>query len=262
MDEKYNRFVDETMFSRQLLGIGLTSLRKANFANRGLYFQALSSISLGLERLMKLCLLLDDYNKNGRYTSRKELKNYGHNLKNLFEQIKERSHKVIGFNSIHVQVLSLLTEFAQSSRYSNVDFITNDHDNDPMKIWHNSIDKYIYENMLNDRQRHRIEKECELSRNIGDGLPAFTIGYYDENRKPIDSFGELSSLAKRSEMLAGYRTLLVINIIECIYKILHSMSRESTDPYFRCLELNRIFATITYGSDSEKIKRKDFNRMY
>ena len=48
MDEKYRRFVDEVDFSRQLLGIGLTSLRKANFASRGLYFQALSGISLGL----------------------------------------------------------------------------------------------------------------------------------------------------------------------------------------------------------------------
>ncbi|EOY6235171.1 hypothetical protein ACP9IA_000311 [Proteus mirabilis] len=261
MDEKYNRFVDETMFSRQLLGIGLTSLRKASFANRGLYFQALSSISLGLERLMKLCLLLDDYNKNGKYTSRKEMKDYGHNLQKLFKQITECSKKTNNLSDIHIRVLELLTEFAQSSRYSNVDFITNDHDNDPMKTWHNSIDKYIYEKILNDRQRNRIEEKCELSRNIGDGLPAFTIGYYDENRKPIDSVGELYSLEKRSEILAGYRTLLVINIIECIYKILHSMSRESTDPYFRCLELNRIFATITYGSDSEKIKRKDFNRM-
>ncbi|WJV64123.1 hypothetical protein PCO86_09160 [Pectobacteriaceae bacterium CE70] len=75
MDEKYRRFVDEVDFSRQLLGIGLTCLRKANFATRGLYFQALSGVSLGLERFMKLCLMLDDYNQNGKYTSRKELKN-------------------------------------------------------------------------------------------------------------------------------------------------------------------------------------------
>lgn len=261
MDEKYIRFVDETMFSRQLLGIGLTSLRKANFANRGLYFQALSSISLGLERLMKLCLLLDDYNKNGRYTSRKELKNYGHNLYNLFKQITERSKGSDNLSDIHIRVLKLLTDFAQSSRYSNVDFITNDHDNDPMKIWHNSIDKDIYENMLNNRQRNRIEKECELYRCIGDALPAFAMGYSDENRNPIDSFGELNSLVKRSEMLAGYRTLLVIQIIEHIYRILDSMTDDAKDNHFHFLELSRIFATITYGSDSEKIKRKDFNRI-
>ncbi|EFF7444771.1 hypothetical protein BWP76_003567 [Escherichia coli] len=90
MDEKYRRFVDEVDFSRQLLGIGLTSLRKANFASRGLYFQALSSISLGLERLMKLCLMLDDYNKNGKYTSRKKLRDYGHNLSKLFNLVIER----------------------------------------------------------------------------------------------------------------------------------------------------------------------------
>ncbi|HBD1384421.1 TPA: hypothetical protein KHU63_005023, partial [Escherichia coli] len=104
MDEKYRRFVDEVDFSRQLLGIGLTSLRKANFASRGLYFQALSGISLGLERLMKLCLMLDDYNKNGKYTSRKKLRDYGHNLSKLFNLVIERVDSPSGLNEIHYRV--------------------------------------------------------------------------------------------------------------------------------------------------------------
>ncbi|MEQ1962751.1 hypothetical protein ABLB69_06160 [Xenorhabdus khoisanae] len=261
MDEKYRRFVDEVDFSRQLLGIGLTCLRKANFASRGLYFQALSSISLGLERLMKLCLMLDDYNQNGKYTSRKELKDYGHELKKLFDLVTARFSKQPDLHEIHYKVLDLLTNFAKSSRYSNIDFITNNHDNDPMKAWHNEIDKCIYEDLLTDKQRRIIDKKCERYRGYGNALPSFVMGYYDENRTPITSPGELNYLLKRSEMLAGYRALLVIQIIECIYNILDSMTSQAKDHYFHHLELSRFFATIIYGTDRDKINRKDFNRM-
>lgn len=261
MDEKYNRFVDEVDFSRQLLGIGLTCLRKANFANRGLYFQALSGISLGLERLMKLCLMLDDYNKNGEYTSRKELKDYGHNLSKLFNLVSKRVDFPSGLNEIHLRAIELLADFAKSSRYSNIDFITNNNDNDPMKSWYNEIDKEIYEKVLTKRQRDTIDNKCKLYRVFGDTLPCIVAGFYDENRNPINSMGELNYLLIRSEMLAGYRVLLVIDIIEFFYKILDSMTFQAKDNHFHLLELGRIFATIIYGTDRDKINRKDFNRI-
>lgn len=261
MDEKYRRFVDEVDFSRQLLGIGLTCLRKANFATRGLYFQALSGVSLGLERFMKLCLMLDDYNQSGKYTSRKELKDYGHDLNGLFKLVTERVDFPSGLHDVHYRVMELLTEFAKSSRYSNIDFITNNHDNDPMKCWYNEIDKRVYDELLTNRQRNFINKKCELYRNIGEMLPIFVMGYYDENRNPISSPGELNYLLKRSEMLAGYRALLVIEIIECLYNILNSMASQAKDNHFHHLELGRFFATIIYGTDRDKINRKDFNRM-
>ncbi|CAM3643050.1 hypothetical protein ACV1MK_24205 [Klebsiella michiganensis] len=260
MDEKYRRFVDEVDFSRQLLGIGLTCLRKATFATRGLYFQALSGVSLGLERFMKLCLMLDDYNKNRKYTSQKALKHYGHDLNVLFGLVTERVGFPSGLHEIHYRVIELLTEFAKSSRYSNIDFITNDNDNDPMKYWYNEIDKKIYDELLDDRQRDIIDRKCEESRSIGEALPTFVMGYYDENRNPIKSPGELNYLLKRSEMLAGYRVLLVIEIIECLYNILDSMASQSKDNHFHHLELGVFFATILYGTDRDKIARKDFNR--
>lgn len=261
MDEKYRRFVDEVDFSRQLLGIGLTCLRKANFATRGLYFQALSGVSLGLERFMKLCLMLDDYNQSGKYTSRKKLKDYGHDLNILFSLVTGRVDFPSDLHEIHYKVMELLTEFAKSSRYSNIDFITNNHDNDPMKYWFNEIDKRIYDELLNNRQRNIIDKKCEEYRDIGESLPIFVAGYYDENRNPINSYGELNYLLKRSEMFAGYRVLLVIKIIECLCDILGSMASQSKNNYFHHLELGRFFATILYGTDRDKINRKDFNRM-
>lgn len=261
MDEKYQRFVNEVEFSRQLLGIGLTSLRKASFADQGVYYQALSSISLGLERLMKLCLILDDFNRTGNYTSRDQLRDYGHNLFKLFNLIHSRADKEIPLKEYHLKALQLLTTFAKSSRYSNIDFITSDADTDPIKEWHNEIDKRIYNDVLNEKQRERINKKCDEYRVVADSLPIHVMGFYDENRNEINSGGELHYLILRSEMLAGYRVLLVIQIIEAIYKIFKSHTRNPRDQHYCYLELSRFFATIIYGSDRDKINRKDFTRM-
>ncbi|MBZ7345081.1 hypothetical protein FMJ17_17945 [Klebsiella grimontii] len=62
-------------------------------------------------------------------------------------------------------------------------------------------------------------------------------------------------------MFAGYRVLLVIKIIERLCDILGSMASQSKNNYFHHLELGRFFATILYGTDRDKINRKDFNRM-
>ncbi|WP_324027380.1 hypothetical protein [Aeromonas caviae] len=260
MDEKYRRFVNEVDFSRQLLGIGLTSLRKANFSERGTYFQALSSISLGLERLMKLCLILDDHNKTGEYTSQKDLKKYGHDLTSLFKLIHQRANVEINLRDANLKALKLLTTFAKSSRYSNIDFITGDLDNDPIREWHNEIDASIFQDILTDKQQRKIMEECELYRRIGANMSAITTGHYDENGNEISSVSELAYLIKESDMLSGYRVLLIIQIIESICDILNYFTHNPRENWFNFLELNRMFANITYGSDSEKRKRKTFDR--
>lgn len=260
MEMKYQRFVNEVEFSRQLLGIGLTSLRKANFSSQGVYYQALSSISLGLERIMKLCLILDDFNQSGKYTSEKQLRGYGHDLLRLYKLIHERTSNDITLKDYHLKALELLTTFAKSSRYSNINFITSNEDIDPIKQWHNEIDKRIFNNILTEKQRIRINKKCNLIERAANSLPIHIMGYYDENRNEIKSAGQLHYLLTRSEMLSGYRVLIVIQIIESICNILKSHTRNPRDNQYHFLELGRIFATITYGSDRDKRNRKDFTR--
>lgn len=258
MDEKYKKFVNEVDFSRQLLGIGLTSLRKADFSTRGLYFQALSSISLGLERLLKLCLILDDYNKTGQYPSRKVLKDYGHKLTELFNFAQKKTKNAPKLNEIQSNALELLTKFATSSRYSNIDFITNDFENDPIKEWYTEIDEKIWSVMLKPKDINRIIKKCEEVRSLVKDLPIFVGGYEDEMGNEIKDAGELYYLNTRSSLLAGYRVLVVIYIIKAILKILQTKIDETHNNDFRMLELGRIFSTITYGTDKEKIRRKNF----
>lgn len=63
MDDYYSReFIalqNEALFTKELLGIGVTQLYKANYAKKGIYYQAFTCLSTGLERIGKLCLILD-----------------------------------------------------------------------------------------------------------------------------------------------------------------------------------------------------------
>jgi hypothetical protein len=49
--------VNEAEFTKEMLGAGATQIRQANYATRGIYFQAFTSLATGLERIGKLCLM-------------------------------------------------------------------------------------------------------------------------------------------------------------------------------------------------------------
>ena len=70
-----------------LLG-GLNSLRNANIDenHRGLFYSGLFELATGFERLMKIVLILDHQLKNHlKNPTNKELKAFGHNIKDLFD---------------------------------------------------------------------------------------------------------------------------------------------------------------------------------
>ena len=55
----FNALLKEAQFTKEILGAGATQIRNANYARKGLYFQAFTSLSTGFERIGKLCLMLD-----------------------------------------------------------------------------------------------------------------------------------------------------------------------------------------------------------
>lgn len=114
--------------------------------------------------------------------------------------------------------------------------------------------------MLKPKDINRIIKKCEEVRSFVKDLPIFVGGYEDEMGDEIKDAGELYYLNTRSSLLAGYRVLVVIYIIEAILKILQTKIDETHNNDFCMLELGRIYATITYGNDKEKIRRKNFIR--
>src|SRR2546421_11263019 len=86
--ETFNALVKEAQFTKEMLGAGATQIGKANYATKGIYFQAFTSLSTGLERIGKLCLLLGHYIRtDGEFPSMGYMKNeIGHQLMVLYQR--------------------------------------------------------------------------------------------------------------------------------------------------------------------------------
>ena len=81
----FSAFLEEAEFTKEILAIGVTQLYKANYASQGIYYQSFTCLSTGLERLAKLCLILDYYiQQQGVLPSEKYIRNYGHRIPDLY----------------------------------------------------------------------------------------------------------------------------------------------------------------------------------
>lgn len=263
LDDKYHKLYDELNFTRELLGLGLTNIRKANFQNKGIYLQAFSNLSLGLERMMKVCCILQYYSTHKKFPNSKEIKKYGHDLEKLFSYISSLYPIENKLTDIHYKILSHLSEFASGSgtRYSNINFIGNNEDNDPIYNWHKEIDIFIYEHMLTARQKKSILDKIQYQQSIYRRIvPAFVFFVSEENKEILDT-DNLTEIFYKISSISGYRVLLIIEILEYIFNILEHINNKNSHTDYFLLDLGRLFATFFYGSNTEKRTRKDFTRL-
>ena len=64
MNDTFQAFLNEAVFTKEIISSLVTQIRKADYAQKGFYFQSFTSLATGLERIGKLCLLLNYYIKN------------------------------------------------------------------------------------------------------------------------------------------------------------------------------------------------------
>ncbi|HFD4038247.1 TPA: hypothetical protein ACF3XN_002996 [Vibrio parahaemolyticus] len=151
--QDYRLFVQEGHLTMSSLLGGLNSIRNANIDDnrRGLFYSGLFDLATGFERLMKIVLVLDHkLNNDLKNPTNKELKAYGHNIKELFERCSglAKSYGLRGELKLcdkQTKIISTLTEFAKGSRYYNLDVLTNHTKNeDPISLWLDVIDDHIW----------------------------------------------------------------------------------------------------------------------
>jgi len=109
------------------LAMGLTELRSANVYNKGAFYSALFNLSVGIERLLKAIIIMEHMLKNNlSVPTKKQLRGCGHNITELYDecvkisinhgsQLPARS----SIDNINQELLGLLSDFAQITRYHN-----------------------------------------------------------------------------------------------------------------------------------------------
>ena len=270
-NEIFLAFLEEAKLSKELLALGVTQLYKANYANKGIYFQSFTCLYSGFERLEKLCLILNYYIKsNGCLPNENDIRKYGHNINALFEKCRqiENEHNLrVNFkckldDEIHTSILEVLNDFAKSSgRYSNMNTLINapKTDIDCLENWYNNVDLKIYSVNVTLAKKQKIENNAKA---IGSILNQFGLAIFStEDNLVITDHEELSRRTGIWEAIAKYRQLYTLQIIRYLSEIIIELGHKAMIinnqdiPYF-----SEIFG-LFYNDDSYFKTRKTWDKL-
>jgi hypothetical protein len=267
--DTFKALLKEAEFTNEMLGSGATQIRAANYASKGRYFQAFTSLSTGLERIGKLCLMLDYYIDNHRefpgsdYVKREIC----HNI----EVIYEKSRSVISKRSIvlphlqdlndpiHKAILSVLSGFARGDRYSNINLLVGDRrSTDPIALWFNSVDQPLYKTRVSPRRRQSVEQNAfVVSSLLGSHV---SVLHTSETGEVVANLEEASQMTGMYRAVAPYRQLYVLQIIRFWVELVWSLQDTAMQsggqdiPFF-----SEIFAPF-FNHDSYLRTRKTWDK--
>ena len=220
----------EGIFAAESMAMGINALGNADYVRIANYPLAFFSLSAGLERAAKLALCLQHYVINNKFPSRSSIRAYGHALNDLLntldsigEQLPQVEHARLPTFQIHVNIVSLLSDFANNlTRYYNLDFLTgptrNVNSYDPIERWYDQVILEVLRLHLTARRRARIESYAStLDRVYGDSTVTMLI---HENGSPLDTVFESSRSAELTTFAVPYTRMYVLQICRFVSTVL------------------------------------------
>jgi hypothetical protein len=182
----------EGQLAAEQLASGVTLLGRASSACPGLYTQAFFALTTGLERLAKLILIADHaITHSGRFPTNHDLRDAGHKIFELLrtcEKISRRHQSGLPHanrpnHPIHECVISVLTEFAEDTRYYNLNLITGANVarlSEPLTTWWERVGRPILKEHYDERQRKKDQAHAAGIANMLS--PAFVLHHSEEGR--------------------------------------------------------------------------------
>ncbi|MFT5249539.1 MAG: hypothetical protein ACI93P_001265 [bacterium] len=265
----FNSLLNEAQFTGEILASGVTNIGKVNYAKRGKYFESFISLTTGLERMGKLCVLLDFYiHNNGKFPQDRRMRKIGHSLvelQALSQDLIDRNDIRFEFfskidNPIQIKMLEILSQFAKGDRYANINFLTADgEDSNPIKDWYEQVEIPLYSSRISKKKQFQILQNAEIAQLTLGGISR--VVHLSESGEDIMDINIASFKTGMSEATAKYRRLYIAQIIRFWLEILRelqykAMSFKNQDiPW-----LNECF-TIFYNSNSFLLSRKRFDRL-
>lgn len=248
--------IKESSLAATSISQGLTALRKAHFGDKGLYYQAFFLLTIGIERILKLTIIVKSLVEKDKFPENEELKKFNHKLKDLFIYVSSSLRPEDNFlnqNELFLPILEFLSNYASDSRYYNLDTLSGKtHFIDPLYQW-SSIQKII-------RIKYCKVSLSELDIAIIESLKDHSLFMYrDESDKPISDSKKYILEAKYADKVQGYSVLFVYKIIDYLILLLTECAyRKRMLPEYR--EFFRLFQN-EYMTDLIIMKKKNWNRL-
>ncbi|NMC13728.1 MAG: hypothetical protein GYA34_12715 [Chloroflexi bacterium] len=270
VNSTFQAFLNEAQFTKEILSIGVTQLYKANYNTKGIYYQAFTCLSIGIERAAKLCSILDFYIINhGTLPQEDYIRQYGHEILGLFKHCHEiANQRQITFNfpnkfdnEIHWSILQVLNDFAQSSgRYSDINTLLGKNQIlNCMHQWHETVDKKIFEKHVSTKKKQRIENQAKELKS--DLQQIFMVHFIGEDSMEITDLKEAMIRTDIWKAVAPYRQLYTLRIIRFFAEIIDELGFRARGiglqeiPYF-----SDIFG-IFYNNDTYFKSRKTWDKL-
>lgn len=265
LSKTFNALNKEAQFTREMLGSGATQIRNANYATKGIYFQAFTSLSTGIERIGKMCLMLDYFIDNGgRFPDAAFMKSdICHNILLIYQKsaaVVDKRSVPLHFQknlsgSIHQAILSVLSEFARGDRYSNIDLLVGaKRQSDPISAWFNQVDQPIWTTHVNKKKKDKVRARAAIISSVLS--PQMMVLHTSEIGEELTDIEQASQQTGMWEAVAPYRQLFVLQIIRYWVELLISLQHQARSqdiPYF-----SEIFAPF-YNDDSYIRTRKTWD---
>lgn len=222
-----------------MIASGITNIGKANYAKKGIYFQAFTGFSTGLERLGKLCALVDQiiYFKGlppqDEFAKllKGELRHDLIKISAKCDEIKMRRGFRFEFdqdinNEVSQKILQIMSRFAKGDRYSNIDFLTSTRDYiDPIVAWCTEVDLYIYDKLLSNKRKLRITKQAHLTSGLLQD--SATVYFVSDSGVELTSVFEASWNTGVFEAVSPIRQLCLLKIARYFLELLRSLESEA-----------------------------------
>lgn len=271
MKDKYaDALCKEALFTGEMLCAGYMQIRKANYATRGVYFQAFTSLSTGFERIGKLCyLLIYSIEHNGCFPTNRDMQNdVRHDIFKLYKLIldfKNANNIKYSFlqdldRPIYQSILSILSRFGKGDRYANIDLLVeNINYEDPISVWYRDVDTFIFQEIVPKKKKEKIKMNAALMHALTSDF--VMIAHTGEDGAEINEVFEGSFRTGENEAVAPYRQLFIFHIIRFFVESLHEIEciirhKQLFDvPYF--MDIFRVF----YNDDSYFKNRKTIQLM-
>jgi hypothetical protein len=259
----------EADLARMCIGTGLGSLVKANHMEHGFYNQAFFNLSNGLERLLKLIVLIDFAIENdGSFPSNAVLKQrYGHAIDDLHDAGCEVRRRLEGGGAsfrwgppeavVTERIIRVLADFAQNhGRYYNLDYLTGATriGREPIDAWFAEVNTLLAERCP-PRTAARFAADAELVGTMLEGH--ISLVQTTESGVPLHSAADAALHGRMVEwvqQLATFHCATIVRFhIETLWKLESVAHRAGIDVPF----LHEFFS-MYYNDDALLRRRKTF----
>jgi hypothetical protein len=202
---------------------GLTHIRNAHALRKGDFYSGFFGLSIGIERLLKVILILDHMAKHQLLApTSKTLRNYGHDLQALLDQAKTldakgRLGQISDPASIEAAILVHLSRFAHSSgRYANLDALSSGTSVEPLVEWSEILDR-VLEADVSDKRKRRVQAQVAALTALASSM--WTVIAHDLDQTPL-TFQGVHSVPKLQELAACRVTVRIFRILSALKSLM------------------------------------------